>query len=119
MKAKSIEKNKSFTPQEVCEIIRQCRQDGVVELTFGDLHLSFVPKAEVINAQASEPSSTQPPDAAISADLEKQSKESVEQDALTLRQQQIDELTILNPLLAEQLIESGELEIDESEQHDE
>ena len=119
VRAKAVDTKKSFTAKELCEIIRQCKQDGVTELTLGDLYLSFQPKVVKPQVLPITPTSTQPPDAEISAEIQKQSEASIEQDALTLRQQQIDELTILNPLLAEQLIAQGELEIDGSDQFDE
>ena len=108
-------KKTAFTAQEISEIIRECKQQGVSKLTVGDLHLVFEPQARtMIVPEVSV--ETKPPEAAISEqDQSKQAVEATEQEELEFRDRQIDEMLIENPLEAERLIAEGELVIDESE----
>lgn len=103
----------AFTAQEIGEIIRECKQQGVTKLTVGDLHLTFEPKAQTALPEV--PVETKPPEAAISEQVQnKQDEEAAEQAELDFRDRQIDEMLIENPLEAERLIAEGELVVDES-----
>ena len=115
-KRKSSYGNKNaFTAQEISEIIRECKQQGVASLKVGDLHLAFEPKARVMDVPEV-PVETKPPEAAISdANQSKQAKEVLEQQELEFRNRQIDEMLINDPLEAERLIEQGELVEDDAE----
>lgn len=110
-------KNNTFTAAEISEIIRQCSAQGVTELKYGDLHLAFRPKIEMeMGEQNPSRHQTKPTEAAISDEQhDKQSKQSLEKDEMDLREQQIAELHITNPLLAEQLMVEGDLVDDDSD----
>jgi len=91
---------------EVCVILSACVESGVTTLKFGDLHVEFGGK----------PTSTEPALSPVTEITEENHKAStakaVEADELTLMDERIALLQLENPLLAEELIRSGELEED-------
>ena len=97
--------NKRFTAKELGEIIRECKQQGVSELSFGDLRVLFGTSANKDLTQEI-PAKAQP---ITTSQHEVQNKEAIEQAELEYRDQQIAELMITNPLEAERLINSEEL----------
>jgi hypothetical protein len=103
---------KALDTDGICSIIEACSRAGVAELKFGSLHVSFLPKLEqaqrVVWESASAPSSS---DAAHSDAIQKTNdEERLMFDEKALREQQLDEMMITDPLAYEELIASGELE---------
>lgn len=99
-------KNRLST-NEVLLIIEHSAKSKLVELTFGDLYLRFGTDQTQLTADGFSTSSTPQPDPGTQfSDVDPQD----EQRALRDR---IEQLTIENPLLAEQLIAEGDLVDDE------
>jgi hypothetical protein len=93
--------------QDICLIIEKCSAHGVTTLKFGSLEVSFnpVPKQNK-------------PGAEISAEThDKLNEEANLKDEVDLREEQIANAQVEDPLLAEQLILDGELD-DESDSDD-
>lgn len=101
----------SLTGHEICLIIKACGEAKVLEMKFQDLYLCFgrPTKDTVLVDKAPGPLS----DNEISATQEKYAKESLLRDELQTREDQLAEMLILDPLMAEELILKGELEPDE------
>lgn len=93
-----------LSPEEVCSIIKACSLGDVTELKFRDLSLkreptalrlasNLYPVAEITESQHNE-----------------QTKRSVEAEEFKIREDQIRELAISDPLAYEQMLQNGELE---------
>lgn len=117
---------KGLATADVCLIIEKCDIHGVASLKFGDLELSFCPPVETPALKRQphradstgtvEPHSTIP-DATMSDQQHKNlSKAALEQDELTLREQEIAELLITDPLEAERMLRDEELEDDDDDE---
>jgi len=44
--------NKGLKASEVCSIIKQCKDAGITELKFGELHIQFRPRSNVEQVQS-------------------------------------------------------------------
>jgi hypothetical protein len=123
----------TLSPRDLCSILKACGDARVTLLQLGDLHVEFAgpaspaPVVEIrtdtldskslrkFMNQASQPIS--PP--GLAETQARIAEEALVDDELALREQQIAELHLTNPLLAEQLITQGELEDHGSIEHDE
>lgn len=113
--------------EEVCRIISTCAKSNVAVLKYGDLYVRFGPNSEPRKKKASKPdaipenpTATDPDprtsDTAISENAEEIERETHERDELNLREQQIQESAITNPLEFENMLASGDLEDDGTEE---
>lgn len=110
----------------ICTIIKACDEHKVSTLKFGDLEISFGPKAEnqPIQGEVKSPPAPvltyyQKPEAEISEAQHKlNNEEGLRQAELELREQQIEELLITDPRRAEELLENGDLEDADDESGD-
>lgn len=118
MRSKVGDSTKGLDTEQVLSIMESCARHGVTTLKFRDLEFTRGPQAP----QATEPEpaandATQvlTPDATMSESQKPNEKapvplEDFEQPELELREDQIAELQLTDPLLAEQMMMSGELQ---------
>jgi hypothetical protein len=96
--------------EEVCSILKVCAEAGVNEITFRDLNVRFGPPAETRrpeqDAESASPSSSETVLSEIAAKID---QETIEEQEIRIREQQLDELRITDPLAYEKLVISGEL----------
>lgn len=90
----SERKRNNLSAVDVCSLIKACSESGVIELTFGDLHISFVPKA--IGT---------PPAQAIAG----LNQPDIEQIEIAVKTDQLDHMLVEDPVEYERLRASGEL----------
>lgn len=100
----------SLTVDEVCRILDASARTGVSLLKLGDLHVEFGRK----EPEPSRVPSPLRPDAIPAAEMAvlqlKEQNRSTELDELQLREDQIAELLLTDPLAAEEMIRNGDLE---------
>ncbi len=94
--------------EEVCRILEACAKSGVSELMFRTLTVRFDRPVEQTVVKLPDTAPAQ-----VRADQEKMAKESLLQDEIQVREDQIADLMITDPVTAEELIRSGELEEDD------
>lgn len=93
--------------EDLCKILESCAKSGVTVLKFGQLEVSFLPHPTIPGDAAPTPAAVvtgKPTQTQIKAE-----NLSIEEQALALREMQIAELRFTDPLLAEELMEDGEL----------
>lgn len=111
---------KALDSTEVCVIIESCAKHGVTSLKWGALEISFTPSGKrpeetLANEQAGADLAIKAhqtiPDAEISDKRHAENnKDALELNEIELREEQLAELQITDPLAAEQLIRDGDLE---------
>lgn len=94
---------------EICAIIKACSDNGVTELKFGDLQVSFVKKV----TQAAGPTASIP-DTEISDQIEKSSVERMVKEEHQLRDDELEHMLVENPQQYEALMLRGDLESKDS-----
>lgn len=105
----------SLTSDQVCAIIRACGEAGVVRLSFDGLRLSFgrsanEPRTDLPLEVTPGPSDPYLPVEALTASEHlKIEKDTLESDELDVKERQVEELLLTDPLAAEELIIKGEL----------
>jgi len=113
--------------KQVCDIIESCAKSRVVKLKFGDLEIEFAQCGSnqpsilegMTNPQETAPTNSKTPEAAISDQQhEDRNKEALESDELNLRDDQMAELLLVNPVAHEEMVASGDLEDADSEFND-
>ena len=107
---------KGLTLEELCAILKACGEARVTELKFGDLHVHFGKAAQMETNQVGSHVDMAPdPRAAkeIAGNQIKEAKRSLELDEMRVRNEQISELFLTDPLRAEELLRNGELDPDE------
>ncbi len=116
-----VDKLKDLDSKAICSIIESCATHGVTSLKLGDFFIEFSPKAKpesLPEVLTSETHSTNP-EAAISDQQHKENtKELLEREEISLRDQEIAEMQITDPLGAEQMLLNGELEDADSDGSD-
>lgn len=100
-----------LTPADVCAILKACGDSQVRVLKFANLYVQFETKAQ----NATEPF-TAGPDTEISETNKIIERESLAQDEQAVRQDQLDQMWIENPLEAERILLAGELQDGEPEE---
>lgn len=85
----------------------------MAELSFGPLTVSFGKQTRETYYDVEKGPRTTPATAIAEPNHIKQSADALEQDEIRLREEEIAELLITDPLRAEELIRDGELEEDE------
>jgi hypothetical protein len=101
---------KKLSIKELSELIKISAKSGLTELKFGDLELRFGKNTEkLINPSVKEITAEQ---------HDKQNKETLEIDTVRLKKDQLDQLFLENPSLAESLLLDGELDDDGDESED-
>jgi hypothetical protein len=111
----------SLSAEEVCRILAQCARARVRVLQFADLYVRFDDLPGEIQVRGPENvklPQVQHPDTEISAIQTQTEKQAILQDEIAIRQEQLTQMFIENPLEAEKMLLSGEAEIHE-EQYDE
>lgn len=100
----------SLSADEICRILEASAKAGVRVLKFGTLEATFEPSG-VVPPTATDQRPAPPTPAAEIAEPnhERQTRESIELDELALREDQVGELLLSDPLEAERLISEGEL----------
>jgi hypothetical protein len=114
-----------LTAGEICSIIKACAEARVATLKFGDLCVEFGATPALnqeIRVETTLPAiptlATAPPAtpaaemAAVHATIE---KEQLTQDEFNTRREQLDQMLIENPLLAEELMQKWGIEINGEE----
>lgn len=100
-----------MTATEVCSILEASSRLHVRVLKFGDLQVEFAPLApEPTPAPLPLEGGATPGAALPVAQHEAQDTEALLQEELRLREQQVDELILTDPLAAEELIRDGDAE---------
>lgn len=94
---------------EICKIIESCAKKGVLELKYGPLHLKFAGKTQESTARGPKIPTESAPENIIQAQ-NKEQEEALFREELKTRDEQIAELIVTDPLLAEELMAEGELE---------
>ncbi len=104
-----------LSSSEVCLILKECANAGVLELKFGTLSVSFgkSPKGQDILEPREHVVAPKPAAEMVEVNHKQQTKESLAQMECELREDQIAELLITDPLEAERLIAEGDLEEDD------
>lgn len=102
-------KKKAFTLEDLSSIMDLCGNNAVASFVWGDLQISFGPRKDLATPISLTPNSPQ-----ADADLEEETRV---HDELKVRQDQIDQMLIEDPLEAERLIAENEL-IDEEKSGD-
>lgn len=92
-----------LTCQNICDILGKCRESGVSEFTFRDLHVVFESKLHIEKDLSYH--SSGPEDGISGIDT----KQLVAQDELNYRDEQLATLQLTDPLLYEELIAQKEL----------
>lgn len=92
----------SLSASEIVYIIRECRKLGVEELQVGPLRAIF-------GGQAEKKFTKSKPDKAVSVKQKEIEKKSILADEIDLRDRQIAEMLLEDPLKAEEMIAAGEL----------
>lgn len=106
---------------DICKILAACRKSGVDSIEVGPLKATFARFARVSEPACEASPSPQPisgasptPEAQVPGQTiqaqQKLEEDSHEEQGIQTREQQIAELMITDPLLAEELMERGELE---------
>lgn len=96
----------ALSSQEVCAILEAGAKNGVSVLKFGDLLVRFGRHATPTTA-IPEPATT----ATVTPEThEAQTKDTLEVEELRLREQELAELQITDPLKYEQMLEDGDLD---------
>ena len=109
MSATNSTDEKMLQVQEICQIIKACADAGVTSLKCGPLELSFGKQTEKIPEE--KPAVTE-----ITDNERKQIKEdSLTQDDVALRTDQIAMMLVENPSKAKELIASGDLVDDDAD----
>lgn len=102
-----------LTGEEICKIIETSAKAKVSLIEYGDLRLEF---GKVDPARSSKPSKTfeqSPTEAALSDDLHyQQTRETIEHDEQAVKEDRLALMFIEDPLQAEKLLTSGELDIE-------
>lgn len=120
---KGLGQGKKLDLDHISDIIKACAEHGVSVIKFGDLRIWFGPQAN----QPAQPLSPAAPVRTAHSNItpvaemtdmqhDQQTKDALENEELELRQQQIAELMVTDPLKAEELIERGELQ-DADDEH--
>lgn len=121
----------SLSSVEICNIIKACSECGVATLTFQDLSISFHSKLPLApNGEIKTEGGQQNPPLPVpvkpnsevkisESQHEEINKATLEEEERALREEQIAELHITNPLAAEEMIMNEELEYDDGEHGDE
>lgn len=94
-----------FSPEGIRVILEACEATGVSELRLGELHVRFGSHTEPTQDAAS----LHPAKATAEPNHDQINQETLERDELLLREAQIEELLITDPLRAEELMNQGEL----------
>lgn len=87
--------------QDLCKLILTCRKYGVSHIKYGSAEINF---------SGSAPGPAQPAPQKVIEEQSHIQKEVLAKEELSTREDQIAELLITDPLLAEELMEMGELE---------
>lgn len=96
-----------FKATEVCDIIKACKDNGVTLLKLGELELRIGTQPEAPRAKVSFS------DTAISETQAQIEKVTLVEETIKHKQDRLDQMLIEDPVEAERLIESGELELEE------
>ena len=89
-----------LTTADVCSILESCATNKVSKLQFGDLIVEF---------GASKEKGHQTSSALTQEEHDKLNDAQIQLDAQALRDLEVGELALTNPLMLEELIEKGEL----------
>lgn len=95
---------RGLSAEDVCRIIEASSKARVGKLKFADLELSFDKPVEQV---VSELTRTSPSEAEISENQKKISRTSLAQMEAEVRQRQIEDLLITDPLQAEKLLQDA------------
>jgi hypothetical protein len=105
-----------LTAAAVCDIIQTCARSGVAVLKFRDLEVTFGKLANVDAPLAPEASL---PEAEISEPkLRELHEESLNKDVERVREEQLEDLILTNPLEYERLYAAGELGEEDGDETD-
>lgn len=115
-------KSSLLKAEELCRIISTCARSNVASLKLGDLQVEFgtkpKPKAKEYVAPV-DPTSADPDSSLTEAEISERTqaidKGTLERDEIFLREQQIQELPLTNPLEFEAALASGDFEDDGSD----
>lgn len=111
MKPTVVSRNQSLSTEEVCDIIRSSASFGVSTIKFRGLEINFGPQAKIETLYPITQAPPQKSDNNLSAEQHaKNDEEALHQNERELRELQISEMLIENPLAAEEMIRNGELE---------
>lgn len=102
----------TLSSRDICDILEACAKSKVTSLQFGGLIVSFgTPAASTIpNEEKSNAVTT------ITEQHETSTRAAIEHDELVLREDQLANALVENPVLFEQMIKDGELEDVDDEQ---
>lgn len=98
---------KALTTQDICAIMEACSKTSVSKLKFGGLSLEF--------DRPTNPNRTVEENFPVPLVVaEKNERDAILRDEVALREEQIKEMRITDPLRAEELLLAGELEDDDA-----
>lgn len=90
-----------LNPQDICRILQACAKTKVKEFKLGDFSVSFEEKPGIKPVESP---------TLITGSAESVEQESIARDEVDIRERQMAEMLIEDPLMYEKLLEQGELE---------
>lgn len=99
----------NLTVTDVCSILETAAKAGVLELKFGTLHVRFPDPVLRGTSQAQSLGQTPAPAAEIADTQEKLQETALVQDELSAREDQLSQMFIEDPMIAEQMLAEGDL----------
>lgn len=114
-------KNLGLSTEQVIQIMEASARCGVLILKFQGLYFQFGKKTEPVPAPPGGPTEHAPKN--LVAEMtnnqhQKLAAAALEQSELELREEQLEELKITNPVLYEELVNQGELDEDDADSDD-
>jgi hypothetical protein len=94
---------------DICAILKACGEHGVAELKFGDLQVVFPPKWGSWPGQRPLTPASSSDNALSEAQTSIVAAETLEKEAISLKEDQLAELLLTDPLEYERLESEGEL----------
>jgi hypothetical protein len=95
---------KKLTARDVCLIIKECKDAGLAELRWGDLHVNFWAKVQQIPTPIHVPEAIRERQDAIE-------REDISDQEVLTREEQLLRLQVEDPVTFEQLVSSDDLEM--------
>lgn len=105
-------KKTSLSCRDVCDIIKVSAKAGVYKLKFKDLHIEFGRPTEGVNSPVQQNIAINPVVDLTGEQHYQQTKNAVEADEVSLREEQLARLLVEDPVKYEELLRDGELSDD-------
>jgi hypothetical protein len=101
-----------LSTEQVCLILEASAKSGVAELKFGGLHVKFATKADAAQGHAQLDAETAPVKVLTEDQHTKQTADVIEHDQIRLREEELANALVEDPMRFENMLRSGELNDD-------